>query len=360
MASNYEYASDRSVSDFSDSDTDVQSNSDPDSDSATPQQQACIYYNKGHCRNGVMCRDLHVCKYFLKGCCRYGNSCKLNHVMNSNQERRGRGKRTPRYRERSRSSSSDDMDSSKPYRWQLNLGKAWEDVANDYILEAQFSRPNTKGIRIYNTPCGALSIDFTRMCILKKTNLRVRRKGSRHCNWLWYYEGNHGWHEYGKKDAQGNVSPVSSSKLESEFQNNRRGTVHFTINSTNYEIGFKEMCQKNLSTGHRRRIRRRPKYVPPQDGGVRAVTNMLKTTWPSSSKKTPLWQFSGRGGNWHNFTQGGYCTVTSADIEAEYQRNPQGSINFTVNGDQYILDLSRMTQSNQKTQATRNIRRVKQ
>ncbi|KAK2832450.1 hypothetical protein Q7C36_015912 [Tachysurus vachellii] len=360
MASNYEYASDRSVSDFSSSDTDEQSNSDSDSD-VTTLQQACTYYNKGNCRNGARCQDLHVCKYYLKGSCRYGNKCRLSHVMNSNQEKKGRGRRTQRHRERSRSSSNDDTDSSKPYRWQLNLGNGWEDVANDYILEAQFSRPNTKGIRIFNTPCGALSIDFTKMRILKKDNVRVRRKGSRHSDWLWYYQGNNGWHEYGKKDAQGNVSPVDSSRLESEFQKNRCGTVHFTIKSTNYDIRFKDMSQKNLSTGHKRRIRRRPIYVSPEDGSqLKKVTTMLKKAWPSSSKKTPLWQYSGRGGNWHSFTQRDCCNISSADIEAEYQNNPQGSMNFTVNGDQYKLNFSRMTQTNLKTQGTRNIRRVMQ
>ncbi|XP_026778534.1 protein mono-ADP-ribosyltransferase PARP12 isoform X2 [Pangasianodon hypophthalmus] len=366
MASNYEDVSDKSVSDFSDTDTDSQSNFDSDSDSASPQ--VCIYYNKGHCRKGTKCPDLHVCKYSLKGNCRYGASCRRSHIASpncpsaqTNQEKRSRGRKTQSHRERSRSSSSDsDTDRSKPYRWQLDLGNGWEDVANDYVLEAQFSRPNTKGIRIYNTPCGALSIDFTSMRILKKGNLRVRRKGSRHSDWLWYYRGDHGWYLYGKKDAKGNVSPVSSTKLESEFQKDPRGTVHFTINSTNYEIRFKNMHQKNLSTGHNRRIRRRPKYVSPQVGGVNTVTNMFKSMWPSSSKKTPLWQFSGRGGNWHSFTVRDSCSVSSADIEAEFQRNPQGSMHFTANGDQYTLNFSRMIQTNQRTQATRNIRRVKQ
>lgn len=46
------------------------------------------------------------------------------------------------------------------------------------------------------------------------------------------------------QDAQGGVSSVSSSRLESEFQKNRRGAVHFTVNSTNYEIGFKGASQE--------------------------------------------------------------------------------------------------------------------
>ncbi|KAF5907973.1 poly [ADP-ribose] polymerase 12-like, partial [Clarias magur] len=344
MASNYEDESDRSVSDFSDSDTDVELKSDSGSDSdSANQQQVCKYYNKNHCRNGTKCSYLHICRYFLKGNCRYGASCRLNHILESNppSDQRSNGRKNQGRRERRRSTSSDsDSDSSKPYVWQLDLGNGWEDVANDYILEAQFSRPNTKGIKLYNTPCGVLSIDFTCMRILKKKNLRVRRKGSQQSDWQWYYRGNRGWHKYGNKDAQGNVSPVDSSKLESEFQKNSHGTVPFTINGTNYEIRFKGMRQENMSTGHKRKIRRRPKYVSLQSGGVNALTKLLGSMRTSTSKKTPLWQFNGRGGNWHNFKSRDSCSLSSANIEAEFQRNPQGTMNFTVRGDQYKLDFS--------------------
>ncbi|KAF7694104.1 protein mono-ADP-ribosyltransferase PARP12 [Silurus meridionalis] len=364
MASNYEDAFDRSVSDLSETGTDSLSGSD--SDSETQQRQVCYYYNKGNCRNGTSCPDLHVCKYYLKGNCRYASGCRLYHgsvsnTASNNQETRSRSRRTQGYRDRSRSSSSgsDSNTDSRPYRWQLNLGKGWQDVENDYILEAQFSRPYTKGITIYNTPCGALSIDFTRMRILKKTNLRVRRRGSRKSNWLWYYRETDGWREFGKKDAQGNSSPVNSSMLESEFKKNSCGTLQFIIDSSNYEIRFKDMCQKNLSTGHKRKIRRRPKFDSPQAEGVNTVTNKLKSML-TSSKKAPLWQFSGRRGNWHNFSSQGSCSVSSEDIEQEFQRNHQGSMSFNVNGDQFILDFSQMIQTNVKTKATRNIRRVKQ
>ncbi|XP_072530282.1 uncharacterized protein [Salminus brasiliensis] len=359
---------DESMSDYSDTDTDChsdsQSGSDSDQGPATSTQKACQYYNEGHCRYGKKCRNLHVCKYFLKGSCRYGASCDLQHIQGSDRSsrqddpgRRSQGKKKQSYRGRSSSSSSDDF-SDKPYKWQLDLGNGWEDVAHDYILEAQYSRPNTKGIQIYNTPCGALSIDFTKMRILKKTNLRVRRKGSRQTEWLWHYRSNAGWYQYGKKDSKGNASSIKSSSLEKEFQKNQRGTFQFTIDSTTYEIQFKDMCQKNLSTGHKRRIRRRPKYESPHSGGINAVTNAFKKLTTSSPKKAPLWQFAGKSGRWHSFIPRSACSICSADIEAEYQRNPQGSINFTVNGDSYTIDFKKMIQTNLKTCATRKVQRV--
>lgn len=60
----------------------------------------------------------------------------------------------------------------------------------------------------------ALSIDFTRMRILKKRNLRVRRKGSRSSNWWWYYRGNNGWYQYGKKVRATNGKTSSALLLE--------------------------------------------------------------------------------------------------------------------------------------------------
>ncbi|XP_066525497.1 protein mono-ADP-ribosyltransferase PARP12 [Hoplias malabaricus] len=371
MASNNEDASDENLSDFSDTDADSHSDSRSSSDSEQRQatQQACQYYNSGHCRNGKKCRDLHVCKYSLKGSCRYGASCRLKHIQGSDgssgPEGRGRRNHTPKsrtHRERSSSSSSDDSGglNGKPYRWQLDLGNGWEDVANDHILEAQYSRPNTKGIRLYNTPRGALSIDFTKMRILKKSNLRIRRKGSRQTQWLWHYRGNHGWHMYGEKDSQGKVRSISSSEVEKEFQKNQRGSMQFNINSNTFEIRFKDMCQNNLSTGKRRRIRRRPKYESPSSGLVNNITNAFKNLTSSSPKKVPLWQFGGKNGRWHTFTQQGACSVSSADIEAKYQRNPQGSINFSVNGDPYTIDFSNMTQTNLKTSASRKVQRIQQ
>ncbi|XP_036433213.1 LOW QUALITY PROTEIN: protein mono-ADP-ribosyltransferase PARP12 [Colossoma macropomum] len=370
MASYYEEAGEESFSDFSDTDTDAPSDSQSSSDSdpapSGTQQQVCQYYNDGHCRYGRKCRDLHVCKYSLKGTCRYGAACRLKHIRgsdlsagNNERGRKSHGKKRRGHRKRSSSSSSDDSGgwSGKPYRWQLDLGNGWEDVAHDHILEAQYSRPNTKGIRIYNTPCGALSIDFTKMRILKKTNLRVRRKGSRQTEWLWHYRGNQGWHQYGEKDSQGKASPVSSSTLEKEFQKNRQGVVQFSIDSTNYEIRFKDMCQKNLSTGHRRRIRRRPKYESPSGRGIKTLTKAFTNLTSSLQRRHHCGSMVVRVGA-GTVSHIEVPAVSSADIEAAYQCNPQGSINFTVNGDPYTIDFSKMTQTNLKTNTTRKVQRV--
>ncbi|XP_050962994.1 protein mono-ADP-ribosyltransferase PARP12 [Labeo rohita] len=364
MASNYQEGSDEgsnsqsseSCSDFSDSDTDSQASSESGSDSEEAPQTSskpnvCMHYNRGKCRYGDKCRNKHICKDFLNGSCKYGAGCRLNHNRQSSSSRQGRRRSSP-------SSAETNEEFDGPYRWQLKIGKGWENIANDHILEAQYSLPNTKGIKIYNTRAGAISIDFTKMRVLQKTNIKVRRMSSRDTEWLWYYRGDQSWCQYGEK---GKASPIQSSQLEAAYQNNRRGSVKFTIDSTQYEISFKDMCQRNLSTGRKRRVRRRPKYVPSEGEGLRGIASQLKSILSpptNSNNKTPEWQFKGRNGEkWYTFKNRGGCSVSSADIEKFYQQN-QATMTFTVNNDTYTLDFAKMCQINQRTNAERKIRRV--
>lgn len=52
----------------------------------------------------------------------------------------------------------------------------------------------------------AISIDFTKMRVLKKRKIKVRRKGSKQTEWLWYYRGDHGWYQYGEKVGDRHMS----------------------------------------------------------------------------------------------------------------------------------------------------------
>uniref|UniRef100_A0A673N8E2 Si:ch211-244b2.4 n=1 Tax=Sinocyclocheilus rhinocerous TaxID=307959 RepID=A0A673N8E2_9TELE len=220
-----------------------------------------------------------------------------------------------------------------PYRWQLNFRRGWENISNDHILEAQYSLPNTKGIKIYNTQAGAISIDFTKIRVLRKTNIKVRRMSSKDTEWLWYYRGDHGWCQYGDKCGG----------------NDRKITI---INV----FVFPEMCQRNLSTGRKRHVRRRPKYEPSESEGLLGITSQLKTILSPSTSTTPKWQFKGSN-QWYTFKNTEGCSVSSADIEKCYQQNPT-TMNFTVNGDSYALDFAKMSQVNQRTKAERKVRRV--
>ncbi|XP_077090072.1 uncharacterized protein LOC143741663 [Siphateles boraxobius] len=367
MASNYREDSDEgssqqsseSCSDFSDSDTDSEAATDSTSDTDTAAQTSgkrnvCMHYNRGNCRFGDKCRKEHICSYFLKDSCKYGAGCRLNHNLpSSSPGHRRRDNASGHSRRDSGASSADaDEECDGPYRWQLNFGKGWENITHDHILEAQYSLPNTKGITIYNTHAGAISIDFTKMKVLKKKNIKVRRMSSKDTKWLWYYRGNHCWYQYGGK---GKTSPIESSELETAYQNNQRGSVKLSMDSAQYEISFKGMCQTNVSTGSKRRVRRRPKYVA-QSGGLQGITSHIKNLLNPPTNKTPVWQFKGRS-QWYTFNNMGGCSVSSADIERCYQQS-QVSMHFTVNHDAYTLDFGKMRQVNQNTKAERKIRRV--
>ncbi|CAM4567007.1 unnamed protein product [Leuciscus chuanchicus] len=364
MASNYRDDSDEgssqqsseSCSDFSDSDTDSEAATDSASDTeaaahtsgteASGKRKVCMDYNLGKCRFGDKCRKEHICSYFLKGSCKFGAGCRLNHNLPSSSSRHSR-------RDSGASSAVADEECDGPYRWQLNFGKGWENITHDHILEAQYSLPNTKGITIYNTRAGVISIDFTKMRVLKKKNIKVRRMSSKDTKWLWYYRGNHCWYQYGGK---GKTSPIKSSELETAYQNNQRGSVKLSIDSAQYEISFKGMCQKNVSTGNKRRVRRRPKYESSQSGGLQGITSQIKNLLNPPTNKTPVWQFKGRN-QWYTFNNTGGCSVSSADIEKCYQQS-QATMHFTVNHAAYTLDFAKMRQVNQDTKAERKIRRV--
>ncbi|XP_043093069.1 protein mono-ADP-ribosyltransferase PARP12 isoform X2 [Puntigrus tetrazona] len=330
--------SNESSLEFSDTDSEAENDSGSgveDDGGISIEQNVCTYYNRGKCRYGDECKNVHICKDFLKGSCKFGAGCRLNH--NSRSSGRGR-------------SSSEDEIFEGPYRWQMNFQKGWKNICNDHILEAQYSLPNTKGIKLYNTQAGAVSIDFTKMRVLQKTNIKVRRLSAGDTEWLWYYRGDHCWCRYG---GQGKASAVQSSQLETAYQNDRHGSFKIAIDSTQYEISFKEMCQRNLSTGNKRRVRRRPKYEPPQNGGLLGITSQIRTLL---SPSTPKWQFEGSN-RWYTFKKKGGCSVSSADIENCYQQNPT-TMSFTVNGDGYVLDFAKLSQVNLRTKAERKVRRV--
>ncbi|XP_035283555.1 protein mono-ADP-ribosyltransferase PARP12 isoform X1 [Anguilla anguilla] len=360
-----------SESDFASSDSD----SGPESQQGARQSrpapsQACKFYNQGKCKNGKKCQYLHVCQYFLKGKCRYGSGCRLKHISNSGSESsEDEGQSRQRRNGRRRSSSGENAaNDGRPYRWQLNSGSGWKNIENDHIIEAQYSRPSARGIRLYNTRFGVIAIDFKKMKVLKKTGLRVRRWSSSQAGlnteWVWYCSRKNDWVQYGEKDSKGKVASVTSSKIEKEFQKSPKGSLRFTIDATNYRINFRDMSQENFRNGRKRDVARRPKLMIPQDRGG-SVTAALQGLGVSS----PTWEFEGNSGKWYIFkhrkpllvsVQSGTDTessVSSAEIEAQFQRNPQGSMNFTVSGQQYTLDFSDMTQTNLNTHTVRRVRR---
>ncbi|KAK5848907.1 hypothetical protein PBY51_008593 [Eleginops maclovinus] len=339
------------------SDTSEASDSGGDSDGDDFQLNCngpCKYYNKGRCRDGERCPYQHVCQFALTGSCRYGSKCKLNHPTGSG-ESSGESNRASG---RSRSSGEEDpkLTDGRCYQWQLNDGNGWKDVANDHILEAQYSLPHSKSIKIYNTPYGAVIIDYNRMRA-RGSGLRVRRLDDGNTVWIWYCTLGRKWIKYGDKDSKGKPSPVKNSDIENKFQSNPTSSFTFNVGAKTFEIKFREMRQ--VTTNKKRKVTRRPLYQQSAGAGVIQAASHFQNL---SSGSKPQWQFEGNSGAWHVFKHRNgtstECSVTGDDIERKYQLNPQGSMLFNVKGQRYTLDFAAMTQTNLKTKHSRKIRRV--
>uniref|UniRef100_A0A672Q6G7 Zinc finger CCCH-type antiviral protein 1-like n=1 Tax=Sinocyclocheilus grahami TaxID=75366 RepID=A0A672Q6G7_SINGR len=356
MASNYQEDSDEgsnqqsseSCAEFNDSDTDSEAASDSGSESeedaqTSSKRNVCMNYNRGHCRYGDKCRNEHICNDFLKDSCEFGAGCRLNHNVQSSSSRQGRKKRSrPSFAET-------DEEFDGPYKWQLNIGKGWKNISNDHILEAQYSLPNIKGIKIYNTQAGVISIDFTKMRVLQKTNIKVRRMSAKDTEWLWYYRGDHCWYQYGEK-----VRDIFLILSEPSFFKNK-SVVEMTITvMTVMEIAY-IFWHKMADCFILLRLNVSYQFM------YRSTSNFWhhlfnQNMFSPSTNKTPEWQFKGKD-QWYTYNNTRGCSVSNADIERCYQQN-QTTMNFTVSRDSYTLDFAKMSQVNQKTKTERKVRRV--
>ncbi|CAN9508503.1 unnamed protein product [Ophioblennius macclurei] len=349
MASAFDTDPDSSSSEDSDATRDSDGDDSPPLPRALSQgvpRQACRYYNSsGGCRDGANCRYPHVCKYHLQGNCRHGNTCRLSHSVGGGGGRGGGVHPPP--------SNADQLSDGRSFQWQLKADGRWMDILNDHVIEAQYSLPHSKSIKLYNTPYGAVSIDFSHVRVIGK-NLQVRRLDDGKSHWSWFCILRRKWIKYGEKDSKGNSGPVSSSDIERRFQTNPSGSFSFSVGGTTVEIRFPEMLQTSQS--RKRRVTRRPQYRPKRSRGGNLLTPPIGGL---SLGSRPQWQFQGDRGAWHDFKVGSaHCSVTSDDIETRYQQNPGGSLNFSASGQNYCLDLAAKIQTNLKTQRTRKIRRV--
>uniref|UniRef100_A0A8C2XSR2 Uncharacterized protein n=2 Tax=Cyclopterus lumpus TaxID=8103 RepID=A0A8C2XSR2_CYCLU len=284
-----------------------------------------------------------MCKYALRGSCRDGSQCKMKHPGAEGESSGGSNKALGWS-----AHSGSKLTDGRLYQWQLGNGNGWLDVGNDHILEAQYSLPHTKGIKIYNTKFGAVSIDFNRMRVLRKS-LKVRRLDDEKTVWIWYCTLRRKWTKYGNKDSKGNTGPIKSYDIEKQFQKDPSSSYMFTAGADKFEIKFRDMQQ--VTAKKKRKVTRRPLYRSKVPSTALNLQNLSLT---GQSK----WQFEGDSGAWHDFEATARCSVGSAEIERKFAQNPTTGMTFKVKATSYKLDFQAMTQLNLKTNKRRNIRRV--
>ncbi|KAM3587660.1 uncharacterized protein V6R79_011258 [Siganus canaliculatus] len=224
------------------------------------------------------------CRYYRRGNCRNGNDCPYWHGPRN----AGGGSSSRLQTEEEQAPLLTD---GRCYQWQLKAGGVWKDIENDHVIEAQYSLPNTKSIKLYNTPYGAVSISFSRMRVFGK-QLGVRRLEDGNTQWIWYCLLGRKWSKYENKDSQGRTSLVKNADIERKYRSNPSGSFTFNHDSKTLEIKFKDMQQ--VGRKKKRRVARRPVF--------RQNAVPLPSFSRLSLRATPQWEFEGKGGQWHKFS----------------------------------------------------------
>ncbi|XP_041833037.1 uncharacterized protein si:ch211-244b2.3 isoform X2 [Melanotaenia boesemani] len=236
----------------------------------------------------------------------------------------------------------------------------WLRIDNDHVIETHYCQPGAKGITI-NTSQGQVFIDFNKLqtltAALKVQRLSFLPQGQTE-EMGWYFRDDQLWCEYGSQSSSLVASSVSSKDIEQHFSMNPHGSLRFTVGLTSYLLDFSTMTQTNVITGLCRNIRRRPKLSSIGKGFH--PTPVLPTVSPFQlPKECYKWEFMGDEGQWIEY-QAHICSFDSAAIEKQYQQNHQGQLHFWINTFSYILDFSKMCQTNMKIGTTRSVRRIKQ
>uniref|UniRef100_A0A3Q0R173 WWE domain-containing protein n=1 Tax=Amphilophus citrinellus TaxID=61819 RepID=A0A3Q0R173_AMPCI len=144
------------------------------------------------------------------------------------------------------------------------------------------------------------------------------------------------WTEY-----QAHVCSFDSAAIERHFQFNQQGKLHFRINRHSYTLDFSSMHQVNNDIGTRRAVRRTPTH------GIQLNSTQAQ------------WQFLDINGAWTDYSKR-KCSISSQEIEFQYQLNPSGTMKFSTSSFSYELSFSAMTQRNLSTGTTRAVRRLNQ
>ncbi|XP_033880594.1 uncharacterized protein LOC117414871 [Acipenser ruthenus] len=172
-------------------------------------------------------------------------------------------------------------------------------------------------------------------------------------SYVWQFRGEEGvWTEYKTNNACGVVCSITSDDIEQSYQQNPQGQLQFTAGQFSYMLDCSGMFQVNNTLGTKRKVRRIL---------CRNQQKSMVNTLQNTSNCT--WLFLNINGTWEEYRQtlnGGICSVSSEDIEMNYQQNPLGTMNFTAGKFSYILDFSAMTQKNLRTTKTRQVRRLQQ
>uniref|UniRef100_A0A3B5LQL8 Uncharacterized protein n=1 Tax=Xiphophorus couchianus TaxID=32473 RepID=A0A3B5LQL8_9TELE len=304
--------------------------------------EVCPHYNKGDgqfgsCKFAATCKKLHVCLHFLQGDCKFGSSCKRKHTFDQQALKLFQGFSEENiqnlykiYRNKFIIPSAafpppkplTDAERNEiclffirrhcsfkekcsrihwhlPYRWQVldQDGVTWKDLVNMEEVEKAFCDPSceTSCKDQPKPPC----VDFKNMTF---GGSQVRRLSTASSvskpphfilttEWLWYWKENDGtWVEYGQDSGN---SLITSQTLENMYMADRETEISFQAGKQKYVLHFKDaagtqqMYQQNVQYQTKRDVRRRPRFVSPQDVGEKLKSETSHTANSSTVENVP-------------------------------------------------------------------------
>eukprot|EP01012_Entosiphon_sulcatum_P062809 TRINITY_DN8942_c0_g1_i3.p1 TRINITY_DN8942_c0_g1~~TRINITY_DN8942_c0_g1_i3.p1 ORF type:complete len:461 (+),score=79.76 TRINITY_DN8942_c0_g1_i3:36-1418(+) len=148
------------------------------------------------------------------------------------------------------------------------------------------------------------------------------------------------------QDDRGGYRPFAASDsaaLELHRSRGLPGPLRLTIHGQQYDIDTKRMLQTNTATKKSRPIRREG------DSGSSPATSSSTTAEVQSL--APVWEFQGDGAAWV-----AYGPTETAALESAFQGSG-ASVDITIRGTPYSVDLLAMQQTNAHTKRSRKIRR---
>uniref|UniRef100_A0A3Q3VN61 WWE domain-containing protein n=1 Tax=Mola mola TaxID=94237 RepID=A0A3Q3VN61_MOLML len=210
----------------------------------------------------------------------------------------------------------------KRFEWQLLVDRQWLRVDNDHVIESHYCHPGAKGISI-NTTQGQVYIDFdklqTQSAAMTVRRLSVTSWG--HADDIgWYFRDDQLWREYGSQTSGMLASSVSSKEVERHFILNPRGIFTFTVGSAVYTLDL------SISS-----------YL----SSIYSTSDLPSASSSQLTDGGYKWEFMGDEGKWTEYQ---ICSFDSAAIERQYQLNPEGQLHFRIRRYSYTLDFSSMDQ----------------
>ncbi|CAM4580876.1 unnamed protein product [Leuciscus chuanchicus] len=185
-----------------------------------------------------------------------------------------------------------------PYKWQIlqKDGTTWGDLLNEEEVEKAYCSPANVLCITQSSSGHHQVVDFMSMTCGVSEVRRLSTASSvtkpphfiLTTEWIWFWRNDKGgWTEYGKGEDSKLVASITSEDLEKHYLADSEKEISFTSENHQYILKLKEMCQQNLKYKTVRDVRRRPRFVSPEDVKSKIKGSESPDSSASSSVEVP-------------------------------------------------------------------------